>query len=242
MTIPTPPLLVLPIRTKFSRRWRLFLTTNLAILFTILAVPWMSAAHAQDVEESRGMSVLKFTSGVISAYAYHEVGHALAAAATNTDMEWGVGTYNQPLGFTEKADSDSSGFLVHASGLTTQLIASEIILQADSIDKNDNFVRGMMFWNIINPLIYAIDYWYLRHANREVDDCFQGDLQGIENYSDRQTANLFTIGMVALTFYQGYRFAKTQDWAPEWIKSDAVRLSFHSQGRNSVMLGLTFDF
>ncbi len=188
------------------------------------------------------MAALKFTAGVISAYAYHEVGHALAAEATNTDIDWGMGRYNQPLGFTADADGDSDGFLVHSAGLATQLVVSEVILQSDSIDKNDNFVRGTMFWNIVNPLIYALDYWIICRSNHETDESYQGDLKGIEHYSDDTSANLFTIGMVAIAAYQGYRFVKTQDWAPAWIKNDALDLQLVAHGRDSVMLQLSFDF
>ncbi len=120
----------------------------LIILVIVMAVLIVRSApiHAHPHDgEPRALSLLKFGTGIISAYALHETGHVVAAALTDTDLDWGIGTYNQPLGFTERAKSDGAGMLVHASGLSTQIITSEIILQSDSIDKNDSNVRGKMF-------------------------------------------------------------------------------------------------
>ena len=200
-------------------------------------------AHSHDgSDEPRTLSVLKFATGVISAYALHETGHALAANLTHTDLEWGVGTYNQPLGFTERAQHNGSGMLVHASGLLTQVVSSEVILRSDSIDKNDNFVRGMMFWNIINPIVYSVDYWFLKRTNKEEGNHYQGDLKGLEHYSNQTTANGYAAIMTGLAIYQGYRFLQMQKWAPRWITNDSARLNFQPAGSNGAALTVQIDF
>jgi hypothetical protein len=164
-------------------------------------------------------SAAKFAAGVLASAAVHETAHALVAAATDTSMTWKVGNYNQPLAFTENATSNSKGVAIYSAGLIAQLICSEIILDVDSIDKNDAFVRGMMTWNILNPILYALDYWVFRVSNQQSGNSYQGDLVGIEHYSNEGTAQAFAIGITAIAAFQGYRFLKTQDWAPEWLKA-----------------------
>jgi len=165
-------------------------------------------------------STAKFFGGVLAAHCIHEGAHALIAEAYDTDLDWEVGTYNQPIGFTEHADSDSKGLAINSAGLIAQVLGSETILQVDSIDKNDAFVRGMMAWNIINPILYAADYWFIRKTNQKTNNGgYQGDIQGIEYYSNESKANTFAICMVAAATFQGYRFIKTQPWAPDWLSA-----------------------
>ncbi|NNG01816.1 MAG: hypothetical protein HKM93_20690 [Desulfobacteraceae bacterium] len=193
-------------------------------------------------EESKLAAALKFTAGVATAYAIHEGAHAAAAAYTGTELEWEVGTYNQPIGFTENARDDTSGLIIHASGLITQAAAGEIILQWDRLDKNDNFTRGMMVWNIINPIIYALDYWLIGQANQTSDSSFQGDIQGVEHYSDKPTADVFALSIAAIAGYQGYRFLKTQTWAPDWMKTDDYNLGMAPLERGGVLLTVNIPF
>jgi hypothetical protein len=215
------------------------------LVFIALWIAWCPAVQAHPnggADEPMTLSVLKFATGVISAYALHETGHALAASLTDTDLEWGVGTYNQPLGFTERAQHNGDGMLVHASGLLMQVASSEVILQSDSIDKNDSFVRGMMFWNIVNPIVYSLDYWIFKRTNKEEGNHYQGDLKGLEHYSNETTANGFATIMTGLAIYQGYRFLKLQTWAPDWITSNSARLNFQPAGSNGAVLMVQIDF
>ena len=126
---------------------------------------------------------------------------------TGTDIDREVGNYNQHTGFTEKAENDTDGIIVNSAGLVSQAIGSEIILQVDRIDKNGNFVRGMMTWNILNPIFYALDYWFIHISNDSTGDGgYQGDIKGIEHYSSQKSANVFAASMVAIAGIQGYRF------------------------------------
>jgi hypothetical protein len=195
-----------------------------------------------DANESKSLSFLKFATGMVTAYAIHEVGHVVAAGVTGTDLEWQVGTYNQPIGFRENADNDSNGRLIYSAGLVAQSICSEVILQSDSIDKNDSFVRGMMAWNIINPILYAVDYWWIRRSNQEDDHTYQGALEGFEHYSDDTSANFFAAGMAIRAASQGYRYIQTQTWAPDWMKSDKVGLSFNAPPGKSIEVCIQVHF
>jgi hypothetical protein len=184
----------------------------------ILLVTLAPASAGADGNDLSAVAVAKFAAGIASSMLLHEGAHALVAAATNTHMSWKAGNYNQPIGFTEDADSDAEGVALYSAGLLTQLGASEVILQVDRIDKNDAFIRGMMAWNVLNPILYSLDYWVFRVANKNGGTSYQGDIQGIEHYSSEATAQGFAIGITAIAAFQGYRFLKTQDWAPEWLK------------------------
>jgi hypothetical protein len=190
-----------------------------ALLAAIVVFSSLAPAplHAEDGGLS-ATAVAKFAAGIASSMLLHEGAHALVAAATNTHMSWKAGNYNQPIAFTEDASSDAKGVAIYSSGLLAQLTASEVILQVDRIDKNDAFIRGMMTWNILNPILYSLDYWVFRVANKSNGTSYQGDIEGIEHYSSEATAQGFAIGITAIAAFQGYRVLKTQDWAPEWLK------------------------
>lgn len=220
---------------------------RLHVLGVLVFTLFMMVANPVPCEEYRDfkdhmVSILKYSAGFASAFMIHEGAHLLAAEATGTDMSWEMGNYNQPLSYTEEASNDTDGFIVSASGLVTQVIGSEIILQVDSIDKNDDFVRGMMHWNIINPILYSLDYWFFRKTNSKNGDSYQGDIQGIEHYSSKNTANIFAASMVAIAGIQGYRFLKTQDWASEWFDIEDHSLSFAPTASGGLALSYTIHF
>jgi len=225
--------------TNQKIRVRAALALSLLFAGSPLCHPRQSFA---DETETTLVSVFKFAGGVISAFMIHEGAHFAAGKITGTSLDWKVGNYNQPIEFSENAKDDSNGFIVYSSGLVAQVVSSEVILGVDSIDKNDAFFRGMMAWNIINPIMYALDYWFIHNTNNKNGDSFQGDLQGIENYSSERTANIFAGGMVAIATLQGYRFLKTQSWAPEWIQDKTQNLYFAGTADGGFLLGLKIDF
>lgn len=184
--------------------------------------------------------MLDFATGIIVSYGGHEVGHALAAYATNTETVWYTGSYNQPLTFDEHASSNRDGTIIHMAGLLTHPIMSEMILQSD-LDKNSSFVRGMMFFNIVNPILYMLDYRFIRRTNRESDTQYRGDLEGVEHYAGDDKARTFAFGMAALAAIQGYRFIKTQTWCPAWIRRDDMRLNLATVDRGMALM-VEIDF
>jgi len=187
-------------------------------------------------------SALKFSAGIVSAFLIHEGAHALVAGLTNTDMHWETGTLNQPIAFTENANTGSKGFAINSAGLISQAAGTEIILQVDKIDKNDAFVRGMMTWNILNPILYSLDYWIFHSTNKMNGNSYQGDLAGIERYTNKATADGFALSMSAIAVFQGYRFLKTQSWAPDWLKENSRSMSLAPLPSGGFIIGYKFDF
>lgn len=211
-------------RPRFSHRYTSGIVSA-AVLLIFLSMP--ISVNAGE-EENTYISVLKYFGGIVTGFLIHEGGHALAAELTGTDMEWGWGNINQPFEFTENADSDTDGLIINSAGFITQAAAAEFILRYDKIDKDDAYVQGIMTWCILNPIFYTIDYWFIRGTNNKYGENYKGDLQGIEHYSNESKANLFAIGIVAIAASQGYRFLKTQIWAPDWISDNSHDLNFVS--------------
>jgi len=212
-----------------------------ACMLFFLMVFNVNQAFGED-DSIRLSSLIKFSGGIISGFLIHEGAHLLVAGVTGTDMDWEVGDYNQPIGFTEHADSDAKGLAVNSAGLVAQAIGAEVVLQVDGIDKNDSYVRGMMAWNIINPILYALDYWLIRHTNRENNNSYQGDLEGIEFYSNKTAANVFAASIAGIAVFQGYRFLKTQTWAPEWIKNETHIIAFAPLPSGGFRMNYTISF
>ena len=222
---------------RMIRRGFKHIATLIALMIIVFRVTGASAEGAGITY----ISVLKFSAGIVTAFAIHEGAHALVADLTDTELDWEVGTYNQPLGFHEKATNNSRGYAVHSAGLVAQAINSELILQSDCIDKNDAFVRGMMAWNIINPISYAVDYWAINRTNKLNGNSYQGDLMGVEHYSSESAANAFAASLVAVAVFQGYRFIQTQSWAPAWLKeSHNVVLEPVSSGGAAIKYNIRF--
>ena len=132
-------------KSRYSGR----VTCASVVICSVLVFSFPGSAAAQ--EKITYTATAKFLAGVASAALIHEGAHALVAGATDTHMSWKAGNYNQPIGFTEEAGSDSKGVALYTSGLLSQALTAEVILDVERIDKNDAFVRGMMAWNIINP-------------------------------------------------------------------------------------------
>jgi len=215
--------------------------------YTIIATGFLffgflpSQANAGGDEITFG-SALKFSAGIASGFLIHEGSHAVVAGLTNTDMTWKWGTLNQPFAFTENADTNWKGFLVNSAGLISQSVGAEIILDCKKIDKNDAFVRGMMTWNILNPLLYSLDYWVIHSTNKINGDHYQGDLAGIEHYANKATADGFALSISAIAIFQGYRFLKTQSWAPDWLKENSQNVGLAPLPSGGFIVAYTFDF
>jgi hypothetical protein len=210
-------------------------------IFALLFMcPWVHGEQRDAHISSR--SFFMFSAGIVTAFSIHEAAHATVAEFTGTDLDWEMGNYNQPIAFTGHVDSDSDGLALYSAGLISQVVGSEIILQSKGVDKNKAFIRGMMAWNIINPIMYSLDYWFIRRSNQRHGNRFQGDIEGVEYYSNKRTANGFALSMVGTAVFQGYRFLKTQTWAPDWVQCKAYDLSFGPQPFGGAGLKLSFYF
>lgn len=188
------------------------------VVIAVMLISSSSPAYAGTFAE-----IVKFAGGVTTALLIHEGGHAAAAALTGTDLDWHIDKTGMHCSKREPVHDDT-GLAISAAGLITQAIAGELILRSD-VDKDDNFWRGMMFWNIWRPIHYALDYWIFHDTNKIGDWGYQGDIAGIEYCSSKSIANGFSVAICAIAASQGYRFIKTQSWAPAWIRESPVEVA-----------------
>ena len=212
---------------------------GLSVLLALMVKPIY--AQAEENVLTAG-SVMKYGTGIVTSMLVHEGAHALVGGLTGTHLSWETGTYNQPIGFTDHANSDAKGVAIYSAGLISQAVSGEIILDVDKINKNDAFVRGMMTWNILNPILYSLDYWLFHVSNKKNGSKYQGDLTGIEHYSNTSAANGFALSMSAIAVFQGYRFLKTQTWAPDWLKSNFNNVGVSPIPSGGFMLSFKYAF
>ncbi len=64
----------------------------------------------------------------------------------------------------------------------------------------------------------------------------------MEHYSNTSTANVFALSMSAIGIFQGYRFLKTQTWAPDWLKSNYNNVALSPTRSGGFMLTFKCDF
>ncbi len=111
---------------------------------------------------------------------------------------------------TENTQSNANEPAVNSAGLKAPAVTPEVILDAEKVDNSGVFFGGLMTWNLIP---YDLDYW----SNGKT---YPGDINCNERYSRESTGNMFAAGLAIIAAFQGYRFLKTQIWAPEWLKSE----------------------
>ena len=78
--------------------------------------------------------------------------------------------------------------------------------------------------------------------NRMNGNSYQGDLAGIERYSNKAAADGFALSMSAIAVFQGYRFLKTQSWAPDWLRENSHGMSLAPLPSGGFIMGYKFDF
>jgi len=148
----------------------------------------------------------------------------------NAALDGGVVVYIRDYGFSFNGWINAYG----TSASTPQLAG--LIALANQL--RAEYGKGPIGY--LNPILYALDYWVFRISNKQNGNSYQGDLEGIEHYSNERTAQAFAIGITVIAAFQGYRLLKTQDWAPDWLKAapDNVNvLPLHSGGAM-----LTYEF
>lgn len=193
-------------------------------------------ARNWDLAVAHDAPILNFAAGMATAYAIHETGHLVAGKLTHTDMHFKSFENGQFISFDMQPNSDSDGLWVATAGLNAQLLCSEAILRSRSLDRHDPFVRGMMTWNVINPVLYSLDYWFLRKWNQTGDGYDRGDIQCVEHYSNKRDADLFALSVSLLALYDGYRFLKPQNY------NDKCRFYLSALPEGGVELGWRIEF
>ncbi len=210
------------------------------LMFVIFVLPTTTANAGDDGPSI--LSILKFSAGIAASMAVHEGAHALTAGVTNTRMDWRLGTYNQILGYSEYSRNSNDALAINSAGLIVQAISTEVILRSSKIDKNSDFTRGLLAYNIFNTFSYVLDYYIIRRTNQRNGIYYQGDLEGIKKFSNATTVNLFALALTAVSIFQGYRFLKSQTFAPDWLTGKKRGLTYNLQPSGGLLITCTQRF
>ena len=127
-----------------------------------------------------------FLSGAAAGVALHEGGHHLAEAMLGwEDVEGG----GKPRGSNATRNVALGGFAV-------DVVASNIIMSADTIPKDNAFILGVLAFELLNPLIYIA-----RHESHGY-----GDLEAYKEAGG--DVALVEVGLILTSAFNLYRLYK----------------------------------
>lgn len=96
---------------------------------------------------------LKFAAGIGGGYIIHELSHQAMADLTHTNLKWDNGFGNN---WTIPKDTNKKQrVFIGGAGLASQIISTEIILNT-KIKKSNEYVLGILTFNILNAVLYPI--------------------------------------------------------------------------------------
>lgn len=145
---------------------------------TTLAVDWKTTAT----------DILQFSAGIITAFALHEAGHALAAHVYGEKIEWhgsGLGSEWECLYPCRNIEN-----VAIAGNLTTAVVGESLL----HLPFRGQYINGIQAFNLMNPIAYAVrDYKTADGYGdyRYVDDQLQTAIAlhaysvGYRHFSDR---------------------------------------------------------
>ena len=132
---------------------RKLLTTGRSVmsrLINLLAMIFFTtSAHADWKDSVR--EVFFFATGIVTSFAVHEAGHALAARAYGEKLDWHGSGFNSewscryPCWHIEQ---------VSVAGNLSTAIVGEMLLRLPGDYRHTPFVDGMQAFNTINPITY----------------------------------------------------------------------------------------
>ncbi len=194
-------------RRKKMKRIKL-LTMVLTLSFLVLS--FTSTAFAFDY--------LKFALGVGSGYVIHEAAHQAVAEVNGTPFKWQKGFGSTWV--TSNNTSNSERYELASAGLASQVLSTEIILNTKDIPKDNEYVIGLLAFNVINALLYAVDDGIL-HPNDNYGDIEMMDKAGL----DRDYVISFLVVHSLYTVYRVY------------YKTDIP--VYMSMNKNEIKMGVT---
>jgi len=188
-----------------------------AIIFlsTFLLLVTQAKADAVDIGE--------FTLGVFSSIAIHELGHATAVTAAGGHVSkielYQNGLLSGATYYDRPAQTKGENKLIAVSGLLTTSLATEVIIQNQSLH-DKSFAQGMLAMNLLSNASYVYNFYTKRFG---VDGWRGNDIDVYESYGGN--ANAFNLLLVAHTIYSIYRIDHETDIVP-FAKRNLFGVSF----------------
>ena len=139
------------------------------LIFTIMS----SVSFAQQLTSSQARwnvskKFLGFGAGLVAGLYFHELGHEVVSETNDIDLIWSP----MFISSSHKSDDDVVSARIACGGFGFQVLITEIILNADFIPKDNSFVIGWLFYNIVNVFTYT--------ARHETSPDGYGDFRSME--------------------------------------------------------------
>lgn len=201
----------------FSRGVILLVPISSILVFLSLMFTSISQAKADALE------IGEFTLGVFSSVVVHELGHAAAVEASGGDVNkielFQNGVLSGATHYNRVSRSKGVNQLIAVSGLLTTSLATEIIIQNQSLH-DKSFAQGMLAFNLLSNASYVYNFY----AKRLGENGWQGnDIDVYESYGGN--ANLLNLLLITHTAYSIYRIDHDTNIIP-FVKQNLFGISF----------------
>lgn len=127
---------------------------RIKLLTTVLGISLMCLIGPIFTSTAFAFDYLKFALGVGSGYVIHEASHQIVAEVNGTPFKWQNGFGSTWV--TSNKTSDRERYELGSAGLVSQVLSTEIILNTKKIPKDNDYVIGMLTFNIVNALLYVV--------------------------------------------------------------------------------------
>lgn len=128
------------------------------IFLGLMFIP-ISEAKADALE------IGKFTVGVFSSIVVHELGHAAAVEASGGDVNkielFQNGVLSGATYYNQASQSKAKNQLIAVSGLLATSLATEIIIQNQSLH-DKSFAQGVLAFNLLSNASYVYNFYTKR--------------------------------------------------------------------------------
>lgn len=166
-----------------------------------------------------------FIAGMVAGLANHEAGHLLVGEYYNEHLKWNILEREWSI---KTSSTGTSLRNIALGGFAAQIVSSETLLYSKA-PKDNSFVIGWLFWNIVEPLVYV--------ARHELGGGY-GDLKLIDNYDQDRSLKVehVEIAISAQALWTAYRLWKNEDFQKSPLRS------YFKCSSNEVEAGLTWNF
>ena len=169
------------------------------------------------------LEIGKFTLGIFSSIAVHELGHATAVEAAGGHVNkielYQNGLLSGATYYDPAPHSKGENQLIFASGLLATSATTEVIIQNESLHDN-SFAQGMLAANLLSNVSYVYNFY----TKRIGENGWQGnDIDFYEGYGGN--ANLLNALLIAHTAFSIYRVNHDTNIVP-FVKRNLFGISF----------------
>jgi len=192
-----------------------------AVLRMMVLIGFMLIFSAQAKADA--LEIGKFTLGIFSSIAVHELGHVAAVEASGGNVSkvelYQNGLLSGATYYNRTSLSNGENQFVSASGVLATSLATEVIIQNKSLH-DKSFAQGMLTFNLLSNASYVYNFYTKRFGK----NAWQGnDIDVYESYGGN--ADLLNALLIAHTAFSIYRVNHDTNIVP-FVKRNLFGISF----------------